>query len=58
MIYKLFIWPHLHYRYISYDHTFNNYFQKGLRSIEFNAVLAIIEKREKPQRKVISRTKV
>ena len=40
-IYKSFIRPHLDYGDILYDQTFNNSFHERLKSIQYNAALAI-----------------
>ena len=40
-IFKLLVRPHLHYRDILYDETFNNSFHERLELIQYNAVLAI-----------------
>ena len=40
-IYKSFVRPHLDYRDILYDQTFNNSFHERLESIQYNAALAI-----------------
>ena len=40
-IYKSFIWPHLDYSDIVYDRAFNKSFHKNLKSIQYNAVIAI-----------------
>ena len=49
----MFVRPHLDYRDILYDQTFNNFFHERLESIQYNAALAITSAirsslREKP----------
>ena len=40
-IYKTFVRPNLDYRNIVYDQAFNNSFYDRLKSIQYNAALAI-----------------
>ena len=40
-IYKAFIRPHLDYRNVIFDQTFNNSFHQRFESIQYNAVLAV-----------------
>ena len=40
-IYKFFIRPHLHYRDILYDQTFNKSCHEKLESIQYNAAIAL-----------------
>ena len=42
-IYKSFLRPHLDYRDVIYDRTFNKFFQNKLESVRYNATLAIKE---------------
>ena len=40
-IYKAFVRPHLDYSYVLYDQVFNNSFHERMKSIQYNACLAI-----------------
>ena len=42
-IYKAFIRPHLDYRDIIYDQTYNDSFHQKMKSVQYNAVLAITD---------------
>ena len=46
-VYKSFVRPHLDYGDILYDQAFNNSFHERLESVQYNAALAINNRRYK-----------
>ena len=58
-IYKSFTRPHLDYRDILHDHTFNKFFRENLESIQYNVALIITDAiRGSSRNKTLSGTRI